>query len=165
MSKLFVLTILLASSISFGQTPKVDLGSKVNVLTDDHVHIGGQYTNEILSITFSINGYDIYHDDYVSQVALRFVNKTTGEILTNWEVASTYPSVQIPRAYQAFSPNLDKQQATKILRVLKSAVIQIQVSNASQTVFTGYIDIAGYCATIPTHFLNLDTGDMGCPGN
>lgn len=155
--KIFLLgLIILNSALSFAAE---DLGQKVEFYSKNgNPQFGVQTAAGKVYVTFTVNGYELVQNKIVNRVAIRLLNKSSGQALTDWQSGMDFPGGINISGTQAFTMSADG--ASKVLR---SSVIQIAITKGAEAVFSGYIDLGSYCTSASGHFVSLDTGKTGCP--
>lgn len=130
---------------------------------DGKPRFGVQVFSNKLAMTFSINGLDLVKDRTpVTAVSAQFVNKSSGEALTQPIQLRSSPNGTVLIGTQAFALSVEEPVAQTVIDGLSTSAIVLTTVDTNGGSHSAYIDIAAYCVSAPGHFLDLETGENGC---
>lgn len=120
-------------------------------------------SKDSLDISFAFSVSDLMMDDNITTVAVKFVNKQTGDSLTDWVTILKANDAQSLRGHQAGTISVIGPRANRLVNLLPSSAVLMLVTNRKGQTRTGYFDLGSYCTRASTVFVNTDTGRKGCP--
>ena len=159
--KMLMLFFALTTSVAKAD---VNLGKRIDFFSDsDKPAFGVQMSSSITAITFSIHSDDVTQKKSVTQIQIRFVDKITGEFLSDLITIGNYNGGALLPRVQSFTTSVTGMDALKVQSMLKTSALLLGVKDGINTIFSGYVDLGQYCSTSKSQFINVDTGVSGCP--
>jgi len=130
--------------------------------------IGVQFsikTRKSVSIVFSIDARNLIGNkvDTISPSYMTVVNKATQTPYLPWQPTGLDNSFLMPGSTQVFALAVtNPAQVSELIRSFPNAAVVISVKSLSPKPFV-YIDLQDLCVSYPDQFVNLDSGQAGCP--
>lgn len=145
-----------------------DLGKQISIYSQDGaLRFGMQLFHDVdfgVNTTLTVSTADLDPKGCVSSLAYRFYNSLTGTYVSDWAAIEISPScAALPSTFVIQTEVTDKNLVKNIIKQLPNLKLVLSVNFLGSSYQAArYIEIGGLCATNPSNFVDLSSGQKGC---
>jgi hypothetical protein len=165
--KIWMMPLVLAALFSTNSYAE-DLGKEIKVaVLNNQPALYVQFAHDTdtgIEFTLSVLGSDLANGECITSIAYRFYNAATHTYVTDWAIEEYGSDCAIPvGTYPMQMGSSDPVIVKNILTELPNLKMVLSVNFfGTQYKTTNYIDLAAYCVSSPTNFVDLTTSQTGC---